>query len=287
MALKDLLVYLDQTHSAPMRLRLAADLACRNGSRLTALFVNVRNLAQLEQCGAAELGLASAGQYANLSRDIDATIGDAGERLQALLSHFADERGLKFEWCCVDGFPEVVVAQHARYADMCILGHDDPGSIVPVDYTFSEHMLFVAGRPVLLVPTYGSCDTLGHHIAVAWNSSRAASRALNDALPLLEHCERTSVLCVNSAHYIGKHGALPPERLLEHLSRHEVPAELIQIENIPTESIAEVLQDKARELGADLLVSGAFGHAKLREKLLGGVTCNLLARMRMPLLMSH
>jgi nucleotide-binding universal stress UspA family protein len=287
MALKDVLVYMDQTLSAPLRLRLAIDLARRNRSQLTALFVNVMSLSQMEQRGTAELGLVSADQYATLDRGIMATLDNASESLRGILQRSAAEHGLLTEWRSVDGFPGAVVPQQARYRDLCILGHSDPGEIAPVDYSFSEHVLFTAGRPVLLVPTAGSFETLGRHIAIAWNSSRPASRAVNDALSLMEHGERTTVLCVNPGHYVGKHGALPPEHLIAHLARHGVEADLVQIPDIRGGSIAKVLQTKALELGADMLVAGAFGHARLREKLLGGVTCDLLAHTLLPLFMSE
>lgn len=287
MALKDLLVYVDQTPSAPLRLRLAIDLARRNHSSLTALFVNVMNLSQLERCAAAELGLASATQHATLNRDITAAIATASASLQAVLARAAVEYGLHTEWRSVDGFPEVVVPQQARYRDLCILGHRDLGEAAPVNYSFSEHVLFIAGRPVLLVPTGRAFDTLGRHIAIAWNSSRPASRAVNDALPLIERCERATVICVDPDRYVGKHGALPPEHLIEHLGRHGIEADLVRISSVPSGSVAAVLQTKARGLGADMLVAGAFGHAKLREKILGGVTCDLLAHTLLPLLMSY
>jgi nucleotide-binding universal stress UspA family protein len=286
-ALKDLLVYVDQTPSAPQRLQLAIDLARRNHSSLTALFVNVLNLTQMEQRAAAELGLASAAQYATLNRSIAAEIATASESLHAILARAAVEYRLHTQWCSVNGFPEAVVPQQARYRDLCILGHHEVGESAPVNYSFSEHVLFIAGRPVLLVPTSGAFDTLGRHIAIAWNSSRPASRAVNDALPLIERCERATVICVDSDRYIGKHSALPPEHLIEHLGRHGIEAELVLISSVPSGSVAALLQSKARELGADMLVAGAFGHAKLREKLLGGVTCDLLAHTLLPLLMSY
>lgn len=287
MALKDLLVYVDQTESAEVRLRLAVDLACRHASHLTALFVKMQSQAQVEACNTAELGLVSAVQLQDLYRGIDATISGAENRLRATLGRFEVERDLKVEWRCVEGFPAVVVPQHIRYSDLCILGHDDLGERGPIDYSFSEHVLFVAGRPILLVPTSGSFNTLGRNIVVAWNSSRPASRALNDAIGLIEHAEKATVLAVNPAHYNRRHGALPPEQLIEHLRRHGISADVVRIEHVPTESIADVLQDRACELGADLLVAGAFGHTRLREKLLGGVTCKLLEHMRLPILMSH
>ena len=146
-------------------------------------------------------------------------------------------------------------------------------------------MTFVTGRPVLFVPALGS--TPGRHIVVAWNSSRAAARAVNDALALIERAERTTVVTVNPADFIGRHNAPTVDWMVEHLRRHSARVRMIRLENIPAGSIGDVLQTEARALGADLVVAGAFGHPRLREKLLGGMTRDLLARMTFPILMSH
>jgi nucleotide-binding universal stress UspA family protein len=95
------------------------------------------------------------------------------------------------------------------------------------------------------------------------------------------------VLAVNPADFIGRHRAPPIEWLVEHLRRHGADADVVQLENIPAASIGDALLAEACALGGDLLVAGAFGHPKVWEKLLGGVTCDLLARMTLPTLMSH
>ncbi|MGH6834888.1 MAG: universal stress protein [Methylocella sp.] len=287
MALKDLLVYVDRTDAALVRLRLAVDLACRHASQLTALYVRQSSPAQLHERKMAELGLIPAEELDRLDRRIEASIDGAAERLRSALEVFERERGLKTEWCCVDGLPSVAVPQHARYADLSILGHGAPADGDSGEYTFSEQILFVTGRPVLFIPVFGSFETLGRHIVVAWNSSRAAARAVNDALPLIERAERTTVLTVNPADFIDRHDALPAERMVEHLRRHGASADAIRLEKVPGGSIADALQAKAHALGADLIVAGAFGHPRLWEKLLGGVTRDLLARMSLPILMSH
>jgi nucleotide-binding universal stress UspA family protein len=287
MALKDVLVYLDQTKSTRVRLRLAIDLAVRNASRLTALCVRETSAAQLDERNTAELGLISAKELDRLDRRRETSIDAVERQLQSELRALACEHGLDAEWRSVDGRASVLVPQHARYADLCILGQASRDINASIGYGFSEQVLFVTGRPVLFVPRIGSFETLGRHVVVAWNSSRAAARSFNDALPLIEHAERTTVLTVNPEEFLTPHNALPTEQLVEHLRRHCYSADLIQIENIPARSIADALQAKARELGDDLLVAGAFGHAMLWEKLLGGATCDLLARMSLPILMSH
>jgi len=287
MALKDLLVYVDQTENSLVRLRLAVDLAIRNDSRLTAIFVKEWNRDQLDLRKAAELGLVSAAGLDSLDRRIETSINAVAERLRSTLETLTRKYGSVAELRCVDGVAAVVVPQHARYADLCILGQDRPEGPASVNYTFAEQLLFVTGRPVLFVPPVESLETLGRHIVVAWNSSRPATRSLNDAVPLIERAERTTVLTINSSGLLRTHGGLPGEHIVEHLRRHGASADVVRIDDVPPDSIADRLQAEARARGADLIVAGAFGHPRLWEKLLGGVTYDLLARMRLPVFMSH
>jgi len=287
MALKDLLVHVDQTEGALVRMRLAVDLARRHASRLTALHVREWSRAQLDQRRTAEIGLASAKDINKLDRQFEASIDGAADRLRSALEAAARPHGLEVEWRSVNGPASVVVAQHARYADLCMLGWDPPDDRAPGEYSFSEHLLFVTGRPVLFVPALGALETLGRHIVVAWNSSRPAARAVNDALPLIERAERTTVLMINPSGFIDRQDALPAERIVEHLRRHGAATDAVRFDDVAPGSIADALQAEARRCGADLLVAGAFGHPRLWEKVLGGVTHDLLARMSLPIMMSH
>jgi len=287
MALKDLLVYVDQTQDSLVRLRLAVDLAIRNDSRLTAIFVKEWNRDQLDLRKAAELGLVSAAGLDSLDRRIETSIDAVAERLRSTLETLTRKHGLVAELRCVDGVAAVVISQHARYADLCILGQDRPEGPASVNYTFAEHLLFVTGRPVLFVPPLESLKTLGRHIVVAWNSSRPAARSVNDAVPLIERAERTTVLLINSSGILRAHGGLPAENIVEHLRRHGASTDVVRIDDVPPDAVADRLQAEARALGADLIVAGAFGHPRLWEKLLGGVTYDLLARMTLPIFMSH
>jgi len=287
MALKDLLVYVDQTNDALVRLRLAADLAARHGSRLTALCAREWNRAQLEWRRAAELGLVSIAGLHKLDQHIEASIDDVVERLRATLAELTRDRDVEAELLCVDGAASEVVPQYARYADLCIVGRDEPERPASVNYTFTEQLLFVTGRPVLFVPSEGTFATLGRHIAVAWNSSRPASRSLNDALPLIEHAERTTIVMINPSGFIGTHPGPPGEQMRDHLRRHGATVDAVRIEHVSHGAIADRLQAEAHALGADMIVAGAFGHPRLWEKMLGGVTHDLIARMSLPLFMSH
>ncbi|MBV1699101.1 MAG: universal stress protein [Hyphomicrobiales bacterium] len=288
MALKDLLVYVDQTDTSLARLRLAGDLAARNGSHLTALYIREWNRDQLDLRKSAEIGLVSAARLHDLDHQVAATIEAAADRQRSAVTELARERGLRAELIAVDGVASLVVPQYARYADLCILGCDElEGGPASINYTFSEQLLFVSGRPVLFVPPAGSFATLGRHIAVAWNSSRPAALALNDALPLIEHAEQTTIIMINPSGFIENHPGPPGEQIVEHLKRHGAEVTAARLEDVPRDEIADRLQDEAQARGADLMVAGAFGHPRLWEKMLGGVTHDLIARMRLPVFMSH
>jgi nucleotide-binding universal stress UspA family protein len=286
-ALRDLLVYLDPTDRSLAHLQLAVDLARRHGSCLTALYVREWSPAQLAHRKTAELAGRPLAEVEKIECAVEDSIDLSALERRSALERLAAQYGLATEWRMVVGEPRTLLPQHARYADLCILGVVTPAVSTSAGYRFSEEMLFTAGRPVLLVPQAGTFTTLGAHVAVAWNSSRAAARALNDALPLLEHTENTTVIAVNSDHFVRLHNALPVTQLLEHLRRHGVSAQAIELSDVPAAEVPHVLQEKACAAGADMLVAGAHGHTWLHEVLVGSVTRELLAHLRLPVMMSH
>ena len=284
MALRDLLVHLDPGERALVRLRLAVDLGRRHSSRLTALYVEEWSQVQLDRRKTAELGLCSEAEMHSLNSGIEALIYQAEQLLQSELERLGRDAGITTVWKSVDGLPSEVVPQYAHHADLCIIGQ----GVTSEGYCgFPEQMLLVSGRPVLFVPATGDVPTLGRHIVIAWDSSRAAARAVSDALPLIEHAEKTTLLSINSDDYIARHGAFPTRKLIGHLTRHGVLVHQVRRDHIGAGAIADTLLSEAHSLGADLLVAGAFGHARMREKLLGGVTLDLLARMDLPVMMAR
>jgi len=287
MALRDLLVCLDRRERSRLSLRLAADLARRNGSSITALYLRRWSSEQLEHRATAELAGRPLAEMEALESAVEKSISRSERQLRSQLEQLAARDDLRVEWRTLESDPGIALPQHARYADLCILDADIPAESASTGYQFSQEMLFTAGRPVLLVPAAGDFSVLGAHVAVAWNSSRAAARALNDALPLLECSEKTTVIAINPGDFIGAHGALPLSNLLEHLRRHGVSAQLVELAEVPMGAIAEQLQEQALAVGADMVVAGAHGHIWLRDMILGSVTRDLLAHLRLPVMMSH
>jgi nucleotide-binding universal stress UspA family protein len=287
MALKDLLVYVDQSDRAGECLRLAAELAGRHRSRLTAIYMKEKNAAQLHEQGIAELSRGSPDAMSWTKQHIEEAIDGTAERLRASLKGFEREYDLEVEWRCLSGEATAVVPRHARFADLCILSQDISTADCSTDYTFSEKMLFVTGRPMVLIPASGSFESLGRHILIAWNSSRASTRAVNDALAVIERSDKVTVLAVNPEEYAKRYRSLPPERLVENLRRHGAATQAVSLHDVPSASIASAVLAEAHKLNADLIVAGAFGQPRLWEKLMGGVTRDLLAGMTLPILMSY
>ena len=149
-----------------------------------------------------------------------------------------------------------------------------------------EATLFSSGRPVLAIPYAGRFETLGRRVLVGWNASREASRAVNDALPLLAGASSVVVTAVNPRRGLDGHGEEPGADIALHLARHGLKVE-VEHTVAPEIEAGELLLNRAAELSSDLLVVGAYGHSRLRETILGGVTRTLLKQMTVPVLLSH
>jgi nucleotide-binding universal stress UspA family protein len=187
------------------------------------------------------------------------------------------------EWRQVEGTTQEILALHGRYADLLVLGQDDPESD---SAGLLEAMVFDCGRPVLAIPFAGSFKTIGKRVLVGWNASREASRALHDALPLIAKAETATVFLANPKRGLGGHGEEPGADIARHLARHGMKVEVAMAiaDDVPDSAL---LLNHASDMGADLLVMGAYGHSRLREFILGGMTRSLLREMTVPVLLSH
>ena len=121
---------------------------------------------------------------------------------------------------------------------------------------------------------------------VAWNGSREATRAANDALPILQRADRVVVLAINPGGGIDGHGEVPGADLSLHLARHGVSAEAQQVQ-AEDMNVGEMLLSRCADEAADLLVMGAYGRSRVRELVLGGATRHVLEHATLPVLMSH
>lgn len=160
----------------------------------------------------------------------------------------------------------------ARFADLIVLGRDDP---VLEDLVLSESC------PVLALPPHGTIDAVvGGRIVIAWDGSSPAANAMKAAVPLLAQASRVDLVTVNA-----REDACDATKALCYLSRHGVHADLHRV--TAQGSVAEALLETAHDLGAGLLVMGLYGHSRLRELLVGGVTRAMVAKADVALLLAH
>ena len=281
MALKDILVHLDASKPAEARLRLAADLARRHGAHLAVLHV-----VDIELPMIASVDAGGGAAIAQVMEDMRAQALADGARLETLARERMRLDGLSGEWRQVEGVTAELVALHARYADLAVIGQADADGDAPHAGAVVEQVLFSSGRPALIVPYAGNFQTLGRRVLIGWNASREAARAVHDSLPILTAADAVTVLSVNPRRGLGAHGDRPGADIALHLARHGVKVRVEQ-SIAPDIGDADVLLNHASEMGADLIVIGAYGHSRIREMVLGGVTRTLLRQMTVPVLMSH
>ena len=178
------------------------------------------------------------------------------------------------------------VALHGRYADLVVIGQKNEEWPSGVGKEFEQQILLAAGRPVLVVPYAFERRPLGRNILVAWNASREATRAVSDALPLLRRAGQVHVIAFNPRSSGRAHGDVPGADIGLFLTRHGVKVS-ISTQEASDIDVGNLLLSRAFDLSVDMIVMGAYGHSRLQELVLGGVTRTLLESMTVPVLMSH
>ncbi|UGQ47871.1 universal stress protein [Massilia endophytica] len=301
MAYKTILVHVDESPHARARILLAGELALQDGAHVI---------------GAAATGVSRFlyqneivdEQDPNLARHLDVlreranrALADFRPQLHAIGVHDVEERIL-------DDEAGAGLSLLARHADLVLVSQPDirqRGSAGD----FPAEVLTEAGCAVLVVPNAARTDGAisvnssgvatpgaplpGREVLIAWNASKQAARAVREALPLLRRAERVTVAIFDADLHPAAFGEEPGADLLAWLARQGVQA-TVALRQTARQGllkrpgdVGEALLGLAEELGCDLMVLGAYGHSRVRETLLGGVTRRVLESMGLPLLMAH
>ncbi len=279
MSYKDLLVVLDTIS------RERIDLASALAERFSAHLIGLYSLPTPE--APRHLGYYDPALLDPFFAELRERARSAAFTVREAFDHATGLRGLSAEWREIPEGPDADPALHARYADLVILGQLDPDRAESdLIRPRPEQVALGSGRPVLIVPYAGHFDDVGRRVLIAWNATREAARAVSDAMPFLTSAELVTVLTIDPREGPRAHGELPGADIALHLARHGVKA---QIERTVSAGlpVGEVLLSRVADLGADLIVMGAYGHSRVREMLLGGVTRSVLRSMIVPVLMSH
>ena len=171
----------------------------------------------------------------------------------------------------------------ARRFDLSIIGQAEPESSA-VEEIIAESALFESGRPVIIVPYIQKAPLKLDNVMVCWDGSRAAARAIADSIPLLAKAGRVEVVIVTNER--GKQDEIEGADMGEHLARHGLNVD-VKRTALGDIDVADVLLSHAADAGSDFIVMGGYGHSRLREFVLGGVTRSIFRSMTAPVLMSH
>src|SRR5579863_695278 len=276
--LKNLLVQIPSERPVRPVVDAAISLAASSKAHLDAVSIGFEST----NIGLAVDGAAAVAAVFDLERE------RALARANAALAVFeAEARNAGIAYACqalaavpVDAF--ATLGAMARLYDLSIVQQPDP------DYATSDNMapaeiLFQAGGPVLFIPYTHKGGFKPRHIGIAWDGGRLAARALRDAASFLRHAESITIISVNEAQKPGEASAAT---LVEHLARRGLKA---RIESMGADhaNIQPSILSVAADTGIDLIVMGGYGHSRLQERFLGGVTRGMLQSMTVPTLMSH
>jgi nucleotide-binding universal stress UspA family protein len=265
-------------------IELACRLALRFGAHLEGYHVRIDPRDVLAMAGGG-FGMPLAGEW------IDQIISDAADLASKTKTAFnaamvrhglplaaAPKSTASAAWREDTGYAPFLVSRRARFFDLVILGRSDRVVEQPHSDTVEETLLH-SGRPVLFAPAQAPA-TIGETIAVGWNGSTQAVRALTGSLPLLAAARAVSIITVGE-----KDEAVTS--LIDYLAWQGVRATHNAVPFIAGVGPGQQLLAAAREAEADLLVMGGYGHGPWREFLFGGATREIVGVSMLPLLLSH
>lgn len=213
----------------------------------------------------------------------------ANERAVAALTVFETEaRHASVSYQCrpivdLPGEAAASIGAASRLHDLSVVLQTEAGKHT-FDDTISTAILFQSGGPVLFVPYIFRGVFKPRRIGVCWDGSRSAARALRDAGPLLMQADSLSVISVNPDRWAPSDPS--PEQVVKYLTRYDHPVRCIRSEEARS-NIQPSILSRATDENLDMLIMGAYGHSRLQEHVLGGVTREMLETMTIPTLMSH
>lgn len=209
--------------------------------------------------------------------------------LKTLFLSSAKGQALRSEWHEADAeFSTVAgsIIEQGRTADLIVASQKDPSWSYSNMIEEPERIAIESGRPLLLIPNSGKAGLAVKRVTIAWNGRREAARAVFDALPILKLANEVNVVCIDPEQDRVATGDAPADGICTTLARHGIKCQASQGSAVGSDVGTELLR-QAMVFGSDLLVTGCYGHSRLREFILGGASRGILENMKLPVLMSH
>ena len=276
MSIRNILVAYNGTETAERAVRLAAVIAARRDAHLTAIHAHTIPATHVQM----EFYLPAA--------SLDVMEAHAKESEEEVRESFAKLIGelspdLRSDFLTIRGFPNDVLSEYARVYDLIVIGQPSTEGGHQYYEPHPDAIALQGGRPVLVAPRGFDQMHLSRDAVVAWDGKRAASRALSDAMDILEDEDKVTVVHVGRD---DKAVRMPGRDVMTYLSRHGIHADL-SVQAPGDVSVSDILLNVCADTGAGLLVMGAYEHSRFSELVLGGVTREVVERAHVPVLMSH
>lgn len=279
MAYKSVLTIVTDAKAAAAQLDAAVDIARREDAHLDIFCLGIDRT---------QTGYYYAGATAFIHQEtIERAQHDAEAAEAAVRERMAAE---DIRWACEASVAQLgglssLVALRARFADLCVQQKPYGKGQTQDAEAIVEAALFEGGAPVLVLPETGLGPRIGSRVLLAWNQSSEALNAARAALPLLKAADLVNIVVIDPPAH-GPERSDPGGPLSQWLARHGVKAEVsVLAKTMPR--VSDVLCRHARDVDADLLVMGAYGHSRFREAILGGATRNMLEKAEIPVFMAH
>lgn len=279
---KEITVFLDTSPAARDRAGHAVALAQRWGARVIGVHLVYAGVMVPPSLSYA-LGSAATRSAIAYEEELDAEAEAAAAALSEHFRSLCAQFGVDGEFRPIGrGQPVEDAVLSARHSDLVVIGHPADSNLPEV--VSPERFLIAAGVPVLVIPSIWQGKTIGDRVVIGWNASREARRAVSDSMTFIVGAKLTTVLVINPAS-TPRHGEEPGADIALYLARHGARVTVDRVASSDG-SVAETMLHYAADRAADLLVLGAYSHARWREILFGGTTRSLLAEIPVPLLIS-
>ena len=276
MTYKRILVHIDDSAASERRVGAGAELARRFEARLVGLYFTPGAPLEIDRAELAPPEIAMRMSHGELRNRVES----------AFRARAASAAVPAVEVCAVERDPIAGAIVELRCADLSVLSQSDATGTGGFERRLAENAILANGGPVLFMPYAMATESLAERVVIAWDGGREASRAVRDALPLLTMARQVTVLSLGPRATPGQDSSISQARLAAYLGTHGVEPQRRQLVCDAGE-IGELTLSQLADLDADLLVMGAYGHTRVREIMLGGVTRTVLDSMTVPVLMSH
>ncbi|GKY90112.1 universal stress protein [Sinisalibacter aestuarii] len=279
MGLKNILVPYNGTTSANRALAQALSIAEERGAHVTGCFP----YEAFDSLGVFDLPM---------SRPLKEDFRKIAKRMETEARKAVEERFREATSACaapdrlhcldITGDTDIAITKAARHFDLTVISPADPEDDPDARQVHPDVIALRSGKPVLIVPKGKPTGAIGRRVVLAWDGKRAAARAVGEVLQMFGPIGAAFVLRVGAPDEAADFWS---GQLCDHLARHDTPATFLRRDE--SGSIAATILDVCNEVGADLLVMGAYEHSKFGEDLLGGTTNDILAGLSIPVFMAH